>query len=208
MATGNPFLDTERRPHTDGPFHANEVGLSNRNSGILLETLRHDVTPTGLHYLLNHFDVPYVADGDGRCEMAGLRARRPASLEDIKRLPARTLRVTLECAGNGRAAMTPRYPSMPWIYEAVGTAEWTGTPLRHVLERAGLLDDVVRSPSSAPTAASTAATSMPIGRSLTREVALSDDVLARLGHERRAAAAAARISRCASSCPAGTAWRA
>ena len=61
MATGNPFLDTERRPHTDGLFHANEVGLSNRNSGILLETLRHDVTPAGLHYLLNHFDVPYVA---------------------------------------------------------------------------------------------------------------------------------------------------
>ena len=39
--------------------------------------------------------------------------------------------------------MTPRYPSMPWVYEAVGTAEWTGTPLRHLLERAGLLDDAV-----------------------------------------------------------------
>ena len=41
-----------------------EVRLANRNSGILLETLRHDVTPAGMHYLLNHFDVPYVPDGD------------------------------------------------------------------------------------------------------------------------------------------------
>ena len=65
------------------------------------------------------------------------------SLEDIKTMPARTLRVTLECAGNGRAAMTPRYQSMPWVDEAVGTAEWTGTPLRHLLERAGLLDDAI-----------------------------------------------------------------
>ena len=46
MATTNPFFNTERRPSIDGPFHANEVGLANRNSGILLETLRHDLRMT------------------------------------------------------------------------------------------------------------------------------------------------------------------
>ena len=71
MATNNPFLDTERRPHTDGLFHAYEVGLSNRNSGLLLETLRHDLTPAGLHYLLSHFDVPYVPDGRWQVEIGG-----------------------------------------------------------------------------------------------------------------------------------------
>ena len=144
MAPGNPFTDTKRRPHTEGPFHANEVSLANRNSGILLEALRHDVTPVGMHYLLNHFDVPYVESGDWQVEVVGC-VQRPArvSLEDIKRLPARTLRVTLECAGNGRGVMTPRYPSMPWGHEAVSTAEWTGTPLRHVLEGAGLRGDAV-----------------------------------------------------------------
>src|SRR5882724_9534472 len=113
MANSNPFTDSGRRPHIDGPFHANEVGLANRNSGILLETLRHDVTPAGLHYLLSHFDVPYVPDGAWQVEVAG-RVQRPGvlALEEIVRLPARTLHVTLECAGNGRAAMTPRYQSM------------------------------------------------------------------------------------------------
>ena len=49
-----------------------------------------------------------------------------------------TLAVTMECAGNGRAALSPRPLSQPWLWEAVGTAEWTGTPLRGLLEEAGL----------------------------------------------------------------------
>jgi DMSO/TMAO reductase YedYZ molybdopterin-dependent catalytic subunit len=178
MATINPFHSVERRPHTNGPFHAHEVGLANRNSGILLETLRHDVTPAGLHYLLNHFDVPFAA-GDGWKVEVGGRVRAPLSmsLDEIMQLPARTLPVTLECAGNGRAAMTPRYQSMPWSYEAVGNAEWTGTPVRHVLERAGLADDVVEVSFIGADRGFDRGHEHAFGRSLTRDAALSDDVL-------------------------------
>ena len=31
----------------------------------------------------------------------------------------------------------------PWNHDAIGTSEWTGTPLRGVLEEAGLEDDAV-----------------------------------------------------------------
>ena len=140
MSKANPFTSSERRPNIEGPFQAEEVWLANRNGGMLLEALRHDVTPAGLHYLLSHFDVPYVAGrvrGRSRSP-AGSASPLRASLDEIRSFPQRTLPVTLECAGNGRGTMRPRYPSMPWCYEAVGTAEWTGTPLRHVLERAGL----------------------------------------------------------------------
>ena len=65
------------------------------------------------------------------------------SLEVLQRRPARTLRVTLECAGDGRALLSPRPVSQPWLDGAVGTAEWTGTPLRPLLEEAGLSQDVV-----------------------------------------------------------------
>ena len=73
------------------------------------------------------------------------RVRRPLklSLAELKALPEKTLRVTLECAGNGRANIGLRRQSMPWMYEAVGTSEWTGTPLRAVLERAGLEPDAI-----------------------------------------------------------------
>jgi sulfane dehydrogenase subunit SoxC len=54
-----------------------------------------------------------------------------------------TMPVTLECAGNGRAQLSPRPVSQPWLLEAVGTAEWTGTPLAGVLEEAGFAEDAV-----------------------------------------------------------------
>ena len=179
MPESDPFLSTQRRSHVDGPFDVSEVGLANRNCGILLEMLRHDVTPAGLHYLLNHFDVPYVPDdADWRLEIGG-RVRTPLtlSLGEIKRLPARTLRVTMECAGNGRAAMSPRYPSMPWVHEAVGTAEWTGTPLRHLLERAGLLDDTVEVSFIGADRGVDRGVEHDYGRSLKPDMALGEDVL-------------------------------
>jgi DMSO/TMAO reductase YedYZ molybdopterin-dependent catalytic subunit len=136
------------------------------------------VTPAGLHYLLSHFDVPYVPDSEWQVAIAG-RVRRPGTiaLAQLKRLPTRTLRVTLECAGNGRAAMTPRYPSMPWSYEAVSTAEWTGTPLRHVLERAELLDDAAEIAFLAIDRGFDRGHEHAYGRSLGRAAALGDDVL-------------------------------
>jgi DMSO/TMAO reductase YedYZ molybdopterin-dependent catalytic subunit len=54
-----------------------------------------------------------------------------------------TRAVTLECAGNGRALLEPRPVSQPWLLEAVGNAEWTGTPLRGLLEEAGVGDGAV-----------------------------------------------------------------
>jgi DMSO/TMAO reductase YedYZ molybdopterin-dependent catalytic subunit len=65
------------------------------------------------------------------------------ALDEITSLPAQTLTVTMECAGNGRARLFPRPISQPWLVEAIGTAEWTGTPLRHLLERAGVRDGTV-----------------------------------------------------------------
>ncbi|MBX9589921.1 MAG: sulfite oxidase [Hyphomonadaceae bacterium] len=178
MSQANPFTSTARRPHIEGPFQPEEMRLANRNSGLLLEALRYDVTPTGLHYQLNHFDVPYVADDAWQVEVAG-RVARPASisLDEICTFPARTLPVALECAGNGRGAMSPRYPSMPWMCEAVGNAEWTGTPLRHVLERAGLLDDGIEIAFIGVDRGFDRGREHAYGRSLARDVALSDDVL-------------------------------
>lgn len=121
----------------DGVFSEDEVRLANRNSGTLLETLRHDVTPIGLHYLLIHFDVPYINAQSHRLEFAdGFENPLSLSLDDIQALPQVTLPVTLECAGNGRTGLTPRAHSMPWSYEAVGTSEWTGTPLAALIKRA------------------------------------------------------------------------
>lgn len=136
---GNPFFERESRPHVEGDFAREELALAYRNSALPLEALAYDVTPLGLHYTLSHFDVPRLDASAFRLAVGGRVARPLAlTLDDLRKLPARTLRVTMECAGNGRGLMSPRYPSMPWLHEGVGTAEWTGTSLRRVLDQAGL----------------------------------------------------------------------
>jgi len=127
----------------DGPdLTPEELRLAVRNHSMPLEALRYDVTPVGLHYLLIHFDIPAVDATTFALSVAGrVRTALRLSLDDIRARPATTLAVTLECAGNGRSRLTPRPMSQPWVEEAVGTAEWTGTPLRPILEEAALEDD-------------------------------------------------------------------
>src|SRR5262245_3695646 len=124
---------------TEGPLTPEELQLAARNKGMPLEGLRYDVTPVGMHYLLVHFDIPVLDASTWRLQVRG-NIRRPLELglEDLRKRPRVTMPVTLECAGNGRARLHPRPISQPWLVEAVGTAEWTGTPLVGVLEEAGL----------------------------------------------------------------------
>lgn len=145
MSISDPFKIAKSRPHTeDDRYSRDEVRLANRNHGAMLELLRMDVTPAGGHYLLNHFDVPVIDPKDHRLELKGAFAHpMTLNMADIMARPQVTMPVTLECAGNGRADVRPRSNSMPWMYEAVGTSEWTGTPLRDFIEEAAPTDDTV-----------------------------------------------------------------
>lgn len=129
-------------PHE--PFSLTELQQATRNRGMPLEGLRYDITPSGLHYLLVHFDIPAADASTWRVEVGG-SVGKPLSLSmsELRSRPARTVAVTMECAGNGRSRMSPRTESQPWLLEAIGTAEWTGTPLAGILEEVGVARDAV-----------------------------------------------------------------
>jgi len=121
-----------------------ELQLAARNHAMPLEALRHPITPTGLHYLLVHYDIPAVDTAMFRLQLGGNVERELSfTLDEIRARPAAELAVTLECAGNGRALLEPRPMSQPWLLEAVGTARWRGTPLRALLKEAGIRDGSV-----------------------------------------------------------------
>jgi DMSO/TMAO reductase YedYZ molybdopterin-dependent catalytic subunit len=155
-----------------------ELRLAARNHGMPLEALRYPITPVGLHYLLVHYDIPAVDPDAWRLELGGA-VERPLSLSltELRALPAVTRPVTLECAGNGRALMAPRPLSQPCLTEAVGTGEWTGVPLRAVLERAGLRDDAVELLFTGLDRGIEGEVEQLYERSLPRAEALSDDAL-------------------------------
>jgi DMSO/TMAO reductase YedYZ molybdopterin-dependent catalytic subunit len=121
-----------------------ELQLATRNHGMPLEALRYDITPVGLHYLLIHYDIPEVSPGEWRLEVGGA-VENPVtlSLDDLRARPPVEQAVTMECAGNGRAALDPRPVSQPWLIEAVGTARWRGAELAPLLEEAGVADGAV-----------------------------------------------------------------
>jgi DMSO/TMAO reductase YedYZ molybdopterin-dependent catalytic subunit len=102
------------------------------------------ITPNNLFYVRNHFAAPALDAGTWRLRVEGA-VQRPLtlSLEELRRLPARTATATLECAGNGRAFLTPAARGVQWQLGAVSNAEWTGVSLAAVLERAGLRDAAV-----------------------------------------------------------------
>lgn len=141
----NPFRPYDKKAKTkDGVYSQSELTLANRNNGILLETLELDVTPTGAHYLLNHFDVPIIDADSHRLKFSGaFDSASDLTMSHIRSMPSKTVPVTMECAGNGRARVSPRSHSMPWMYEAVGTSKWTGTELAPIIAAANPRDNVV-----------------------------------------------------------------
>ncbi len=155
-----------------------ELQLATRNHGMPLEALRFAVTPVGLHYLLVHYDIPVVDAGDWRLELDGSVDRLLSlSLDELRARPSVTRTVAMECAGNGRARLSPRAVSQPWLLEAVGNAEWTGTPLAPLLEEAGISDRAVEVVFTGLDRGVEGGVDQHYQRSLPVEEALGDDAL-------------------------------
>ncbi len=103
------------------------------NAETPLDALREPLTPTSLHYVRSNFSLP---DHPGTLTIGGaVEQPLTLTLDELRAMPATTLTVTLECAGNGRIGLMPLPTGEPWAGNAVGTARWTGVPLHLLLER-------------------------------------------------------------------------
>jgi DMSO/TMAO reductase YedYZ molybdopterin-dependent catalytic subunit len=100
------------------------------------------LTPTELFYIRSHFPIPALDRASYQLRIDGA-VRRPFTLsyEELRSMPSETRVSTLECAGNSRVFLVPQVQGAQWELGAVSNAEWTGVPLRVLLERAGLPDD-------------------------------------------------------------------
>src|SRR3954452_21004907 len=132
-----------RPPPSSDLVSYDEVRLAFRCHGMHLEALQFPITPLGQHFVLLHFDVPYFATTDSYAFTIGGRVRMPmtVTLGQLKQRAIVRQPTVLECAGVGRSYAHPRSIYVPWSTEPMGVYEYTGTPLRPLLEAAGLLDD-------------------------------------------------------------------
>ncbi len=132
---------------SDSPTFSHElltVEENPYNAETPLSALIDEVTDSNLVYVRNHFEAPQIEASDWSLQVGGsVESPQALSLSEIKALPAKTLRMTLECAGNGRVSMDPAPAGTPWGYGAVSVVEFSGTPLSNLLDQVGVLDEAV-----------------------------------------------------------------
>jgi DMSO/TMAO reductase YedYZ molybdopterin-dependent catalytic subunit len=105
------------------------------------------VVPNELFFVRNNSPrAPRIDPSTWRLEVhgSGVSRARSFSFDDILTMPSKKVIRALECAGNGRnffqVSHGKKIEGTPWNLGAIGVAEWTGVPLREVLERAGVKD--------------------------------------------------------------------
>ena len=114
-----------------------------------LEQMQGLITPRHLFFVRNNSVSVDLDALDWRLSVEGDAVANPMELsyDRIRNLPSRTLVSYLECAGNHRAMfdlMQGRAAEgTQWMTGAIGNGEWTGTPLRDVLELSGITDAAV-----------------------------------------------------------------
>ena len=86
-----------RRNRADG-IGLEELGQATRNHGMPLEALRADITPAGMHYLLIHYDVPFVDVASHTVRLDGFDRTLELGLDDLRARPA----VTAGTSGTAR----------------------------------------------------------------------------------------------------------
>src|SRR6266481_1611865 len=114
-------------------------GESPLNLEMPFEEVNGFLTQTESFYVRTHFPIPSI-DRDAWWLHVEGEVDNPFAItyEQLLELEAITIHVTLECAGNNRHFLEPKVKGVQWGLGAVGTAEWTGTPLSILLERAGV----------------------------------------------------------------------
>lgn len=104
--------------------------------------LQEELTPNEFFYVRNHFEVPEIDKQSWSLEIAGLvQKARAFSLQEIKAFPHRSLRLVLECAGNGRINLDPLVKGTTWGEGAVALAEFTGVSLNNLFDLVGPGDE-------------------------------------------------------------------
>jgi sulfane dehydrogenase subunit SoxC len=107
-----------------------------------IESLEGIITPSSLHNIRSHSGTPDIDPKRHQLIVHGLVARPiKFSVEALSRYPMVTRTHFLECAGNSNRALTPQALQVPAgaLHGNMSCSEWTGIPLRVVLEEAGLL---------------------------------------------------------------------
>jgi DMSO/TMAO reductase YedYZ molybdopterin-dependent catalytic subunit len=144
---GEKMMQGAKEHHAGNTGQSSSPGLiirqkEPRNLEAPFDRIDSYLTPTELFYIRSHFPTPSLdRDSYQLCIDGAVRRPLTLSYDDLRSMRSETRVATLECAGNSRVFLVPQVPGAQWELGAVSNAEWTGVPLRALLERAELTED-------------------------------------------------------------------
>ena len=139
-----------------------------------IESLEGIITPSSLHNIRSHSGTPDIDPKQHQLLLHGLVARQLMfSMDSLSRYPMTTRTYFIECSGNSNRALVPQPAQLPAgaIHGNISCSEWTGVPLRMLLEEAGLQPE-------AKWLLAEGADSAHMSRSIPLEKALDDALIA------------------------------
>lgn len=113
------------------------------------------LTPNDDFFVCSAGNTPDIALESWRLSIEGNGVGAPVEFtySDLKAMPQKSLTACIECAGNHRGLFEkvlgtplnkrPQMTELRWELGAIGNAEWTGVPLRHILEKAAVKSEAV-----------------------------------------------------------------
>jgi sulfane dehydrogenase subunit SoxC len=103
-----------------------------------LQELDGIITPNGLHYERHHAGVPQIDPAQHRLMLHGLTKRSLVfTMDEIRQFPSESHIYFMECSGNP-SFLPPWGRTAAEVCGLVSGAQWTGVPLKVVLEHIGL----------------------------------------------------------------------
>ena len=139
-----------------------------------IESLEGIITPSSLHNVRSHSGTPDIDPKEHRLLIHGMVARPLMfTVDSLLRYPMTTRTHFIECSGNSNRGLTPQPAQVPAgaIHGNAACSEWTGIPLRVLLEEAGI-------DASAKWLLAEGADSAHMSRSIPIEKALDDALIA------------------------------
>ncbi len=123
---------------------ANPAAPGNGISWTPLHDLQGTITPNGLHYERHHNGVPQIDPAQHVLLIDGL-VDMPLSfdIKSLMRYPMTSRTCFIECGGNSNSGWrtNPVQSKAGYAHGLVSNAEWTGIPLKLLLQEAGIKPD-------------------------------------------------------------------
>lgn len=101
-----------------------------------------DIISDKLFYRRNHFPYPSFTSSFYFLPIEGqVHTSKVFSLQEIYSMPAKTIKVVLECSGDKRELFKPKVYGEQWGKGAISQGIWKGVSLKTLLQYTGLLDN-------------------------------------------------------------------